>query len=249
MVPFGRKHVRVMHPKVSERAEVVRDDLIRKFTGMRASVLGYLRVLVRDPHPAEDLYQGTCLIVLKKLQEFDGTGDFGAWVRAIVLNLARNAMRKEKYLRPRTPSRLAAAIERAHAGGGESEAATVSAELDRLERCLERVELRQKELLALQYRRRGADLIVQRRGRRRTPCRQGQRVHTMFRVDPRQHLPVCLPLEIVSSLGKARTSGAGLPRSTVLGTTSRYSRTVSPTFRVSEANSPCFPWAAADASA
>lgn len=138
------------------------DDLIRRFTAMRASVLGYLRVVVRDPHLAEDLFQETSLVVLRKIGEFDPAGDLSAWVRAIALNLARNALRKERYLHLAPSPELLAAIERAHAGpGGE-----VDGRLEPLGECLERVEARQRHLLDLRYRR-GASLreIAGRTGR------------------------------------------------------------------------------------
>lgn len=142
------------------------DDLIRRFTGMRASVLGYLRVLVRDAHLAEDLFQETCLVVLRKVADFDRTGDFGAWVRTIALNLARNALRKERYVHLMPAPHLAETIERAHAGETASEEAETAARLEHLAHCLGRLERRQRELLEMRYRG-GATLrgLAQRTGR------------------------------------------------------------------------------------
>lgn len=133
------------------------DDLIRKFTSIRASTLGYLRVIVRDPHLAEDLFQETSIIVLKKLTDFDRSHDFSAWVRGIALNLARNALRKEQYLHLMPSPELAAAIERTHEASSSREIAEMSGRLEHLNRCLAQVESRQRKLLELRYRQ-GASL-------------------------------------------------------------------------------------------
>lgn len=142
------------------------DDLIRRFAGIRASTLGYLRVVVRDPHLAEDLFQETSLVVLKKLDEFERSQDFATWVRGIALNLARNALRKEKYLHLMPSPELAAAIERAHGSSSDRETGEMSGRLENLTRCMAQIEPRQKKLLELRYRQ-GATLrrIAQESGR------------------------------------------------------------------------------------
>ena len=67
------------------------EELLQRFLQIRAVILGYLRVLVRDPFLAEDLFQETYLVVSKKLDTFDRSGNFDAWVRGIARNLANNA--------------------------------------------------------------------------------------------------------------------------------------------------------------
>lgn len=142
------------------------DDLIRRFTGMRASVLGYLRVLVRDAHLAEDLFQETCLVVLRKVAEFDPSGDFGAWVRGIALNLARNVLRKERYVHLMPSPNLAEAIERTFASATAAEDEELALRLERLGECMEQVGSRQRKLLELRYQGRATIReIAQRTGR------------------------------------------------------------------------------------
>lgn len=140
------------------------DDLIRRFTAMRASILGYLRVLVRDPHLAEDLYQETAIVVLRKIGELEPAGDLGAWARTIALNLARNALRKERYLHLAPSPALFEAIERAHAAATPEE--DVDGRLQPLGECLQKIEARQRAMLDLRYRG-GASLreIARRTGR------------------------------------------------------------------------------------
>lgn len=137
---------------MSQDRDRSREELFRRFTGMRAGVLGYLRVLVRDAHLAEDLFQETCLVVLRKLETFDPAGDLGAWARAIALNLARNALRKERYVHLMTSPGLAEAIDRAYVDGAPDEEGERSARLEHLAHCMGQVEVRQRRLLDLRYR-------------------------------------------------------------------------------------------------
>ncbi len=128
------------------------DDLIRRFTMMRASILGYLRVLVRDAHLAEDLFQDTCLVVLRKIGKFDPSGDFGAWVRGIAHNLARNALRKGRHLHLMPSPNLVEALELTHAAATTREDEETALRLEHLNECMEQVELRQRKILELRYR-------------------------------------------------------------------------------------------------
>jgi len=128
------------------------DDLIRRFYAIRAAILGYLRVLVRDLHLAEDLFQETCLVVMKKLETYDRTRDFDAWVRGIAHNLARNALRKEQHLHLVSSPELVAAIERTHESAASEETGESAAQLEYLHDCLGHIEPRLRKLLELRYR-------------------------------------------------------------------------------------------------
>jgi len=173
------------------------DDLIRRFTAMRTSVLGYLRVLVRDAHLAEDLFQETCLVVLRKIDGFDPAGDLGAWVRGIALNLARNALRKERYLHLMPSPNLAEAIERTHAGSPSREDEELALRLKHLDDCMEEVSPRHRRLLELRYRG-GASL---REIARRTGRTEGAVQVALSRV--RQFLLRCLDRKTTHGYGTA----------------------------------------------
>jgi len=130
-----------------------RNDLIRRFTANRASLLGYLRVLVRDTHLAEDLFQETCLVVLQKIETFDPTQDFDAWQRGIAANLARSAWRRDRRLRLMPSPELSAALDAAHApeAGDGTECRENAARLEHLHACLQGMTARQRQLLELRY--------------------------------------------------------------------------------------------------
>jgi RNA polymerase sigma-70 factor (ECF subfamily) len=128
------------------------EDLIRAFASIRTPTLGYLRTIVRDPHLAEDLFQETWVVVMSKIDSFDRIGDFGAWVRTIALNLARNALRKEKHLRPLPAPAVLDSIEGAYASRSMRELQDSSERLANLDQCLEKLDPRQRSLLDHRYR-------------------------------------------------------------------------------------------------
>lgn len=131
-----------------------KDDLARLFIAGRASLLGYLRAIVRDPHRAEDLLQETWVVVMKRLDDFDPSRDFGAWTRGIARNLARNALRsahsrKMTYL---ASEELLDAIDTAFEGVSESERRDTDADMSMLKYCLGKVSVSNRQMLHLRYR-------------------------------------------------------------------------------------------------
>ena len=127
------------------------DLYIRQFTARRAQVLGYLRVLVRDAHMAEDLFQETALVVIKSIDRFDPNQDFDAWVRGIARNLVRNAMRKAGREHLMASNVLAERIDQAHANGSAHESDGLSEQLEQLKNCLDKIQGPNRELLDLRY--------------------------------------------------------------------------------------------------
>lgn len=130
-----------------------KDDLARYFVASRASLLGYLRTIVRDPHRAEDLLQETWVVVMKRLDDFDPSRDFGAWTRGIARNLARNALRsahtrKMTYL---ASEELLDAIDVAFEGATASECEDSEQDVSLLRYCLAKVSVQNRRMLALRY--------------------------------------------------------------------------------------------------
>jgi RNA polymerase sigma factor (sigma-70 family) len=61
----------------------------------RPMVATYLRSLVSEPELAEDLVQETFLAAQRALENFDRSGNFGAWLRGIARNKALESRRAE----------------------------------------------------------------------------------------------------------------------------------------------------------
>lgn len=70
-------------------------ELVKRY---ESSVRACLRVRLSNIHEAEDLAQEAFIISHEKLEQFDGTSSFGAWLRGIAINLLRNHQRKKKAL-------------------------------------------------------------------------------------------------------------------------------------------------------
>ena len=131
-----------------------KDDLARLFVASRASLLGYLRAIVRDPHKAEDLLQETWIVVMRRLDDFDPSRDFGAWTRGIARNLARNALRsahsrKMTYL---ASEELLDAIDTAFEGVSVRERADTEEDMSLLRFCLAKISVPNRRMLQLRYR-------------------------------------------------------------------------------------------------
>lgn len=73
-----------------------KDLLIQRFVRERGHFLGFLRVLCRDAEQAEELFQELSVVVIEKIETFDQTRDFGAWVRGIARNLFLKACRSKR---------------------------------------------------------------------------------------------------------------------------------------------------------
>jgi len=128
----------------------MREELVKAFTRNRAELLGYARVLVRDIHLAEDLLQEAGLVVMRKASSGDAPENIDAFLAGIIRNLARNALRKERYIHLVPSPELAAAIRQAHDSSPGDEA--MRARLDHLDECVRSLDPDRRELLVRRYR-------------------------------------------------------------------------------------------------
>ena len=127
------------------------EELLEHFLEIRVSILGHLRVLVRDPFLAEDLFQEVYLVVSRKLDTFDRAGNFDAWVRGIARNLARSAWRKNSRLAPLPVPELVEAIDNTHENTPEGENEEFAHCVGFLHACLEPLAESQRKMLAMRY--------------------------------------------------------------------------------------------------
>lgn len=56
--------------------------------------------ILRDPVPAEDVTQDSCVQILKQIGQFRGEAPFGAWLSRIVVNTALLRVRRDRYRTP-----------------------------------------------------------------------------------------------------------------------------------------------------
>ena len=134
-----------------------RDDAERWFMEQVKREHAHLRAFIRSKgvrsEEVDDLAQEAFLISLKKLDEFDRDGDFGAWVRQIARRVIANERRKEsrrnRLLSDRVTDHL---LEMADTGslcalpGHKAED-----ELAALRECLSKMPKQSQELLRRRY--------------------------------------------------------------------------------------------------
>ena len=61
-----------------------------------ASLIAYLRTMVRDPGLVDDLFQETLITAWKRFEKYDPSLPLSPWLRGIALNLTRNAGRRRQ---------------------------------------------------------------------------------------------------------------------------------------------------------
>ena len=125
------------------------EDLLGRFIVSRAHLLGYLKVMTRDHHAAEEALQETYLVVQRKLSEYDATRDFDAWVRGIARHVAARIRIRYRPLGG-TLEQLDQAVDLAFEEVEPGDEA--NPDLEHLSHCLDRLPSEHRQLLALRYR-------------------------------------------------------------------------------------------------
>lgn len=122
------------------------DAHLRSFIGDRAALLGYLRTLL--PHDlVEDAFQEVFLVVHRKVDEFDQSRDFPAWVRGIARNIAHQVLAKARRAVALPPDAL---LERIDQAASEAEAEPHD-DRHHLADCLAKLSDKQRDLLRQRY--------------------------------------------------------------------------------------------------
>lgn len=122
--------------------------LAAEYRGMLAS---YLRALCKDPHLAEDLAQETLLTAQDRIESFDASGSFGAWLRGI----GRNKALEDRRARARHPllvdSEVVAGMEEVYSLFDSSNG-TWDVRIAAVQRCTQRLQGGMRGLVQLVYR-------------------------------------------------------------------------------------------------
>jgi RNA polymerase sigma-70 factor (ECF subfamily) len=113
-------------------------------------VYGYLRVMLRDPHEAEDIAQQALMEVFESLPRYERRAQpFRAWLFRIVRNQGLMQLRRSRRLEVTDPQDISERQERAGANG-DPEAATWLSDKD-LMLFIERLPFVQRQVLAMRY--------------------------------------------------------------------------------------------------
>lgn len=72
-----------------------REEFVERVREQHAGLRGFVRSLGVDPLWVDDVAQEAFIVAYNRLDEFDRSRDFGAWVRGIARNLVINERRKD----------------------------------------------------------------------------------------------------------------------------------------------------------
>jgi RNA polymerase sigma-70 factor (ECF subfamily) len=127
---------------------VSQQDLIQLLMAQRAMLMGYVSLLVGDPHLVEDVFQEVAVVVLQKGGELDRADAFPAWARTIARFKALHAVRERKKSAPLLDGALLDRVEAEWAGEDARPAVP-----DSLRDCLRELPPHSRELIELRYQR------------------------------------------------------------------------------------------------
>ncbi|MEP6956448.1 MAG: sigma-70 family RNA polymerase sigma factor [Chthoniobacterales bacterium] len=150
-------------PEESAARELTRaQHLMLLMTQHQRRIFSYIYTLVPDRHDAEDLLQQTSLIVCEKFDEFTLGTDFAAWACQIAYWQVRAA--RQKYARAKVVFNQEIVDALAQTASELSE--EVSTRHEALARCLQKLPVRDRELVLTRYERGSSvDAAAQRSGR------------------------------------------------------------------------------------
>lgn len=124
-----------------------RTVFIQLYTANQHRILGYLLTLTGDRNVADDLLQETSVTLLTKFDEFEQGTDFAAWACQVafwkVMNYRRSVARSKTFLSDELVERLAKRTVEI----GQ----TLDARRSALDKCLQRLDERDREFLMTRY--------------------------------------------------------------------------------------------------
>lgn len=112
-------------------------------------LLVFLRAVVRDKSAVDDIFQETMMVAWRRLNDFDRTRSFGAWIRGIGARIAMDHAGK-KRAQPMDPAMLED-LERHAAAFDGDHASAFRNRLLTLDECLSRLPAEAADVLRLVY--------------------------------------------------------------------------------------------------
>jgi len=126
-----------------------RDAMLKKVVEMRRLVLGYATGITGSLNLAEDVFQEAVVVVCNKADEFQPDSNLRAWVLEIARRTALDMIRKAKRDRPALSVEALDALARDERVGTETR--EPDARLRALQRCLEELSERARQMLQRRY--------------------------------------------------------------------------------------------------
>lgn len=111
----------------------------------------YALSLCSDRSAAEDVVQETFLVAYRRLDDFDETRDFGAWIRGIARNALRSERRKSSRLRLIDLGVLQQTIDQGFARRSGSGSSSWRSKLTALDTCLDKADKSLRDMMNLHY--------------------------------------------------------------------------------------------------
>src|SRR5688572_2593374 len=126
--------------------------VVRALIRDRAKLLGYIWVIVRDHHAAEDVFGDVTVLAMERAGEIDDEAHLALWARKAARLKALEAMRQRNRGRRGTVSLDDHVIEMIEADWGVAvDGIVAGAEVDHLRSCVERLTPRARRILHLRY--------------------------------------------------------------------------------------------------
>jgi RNA polymerase sigma-70 factor (ECF subfamily) len=131
----------------NDSQSITSDEFVERFVAVQSQVYRYIATLAPNRTDADELFQQTSLVLWRKREQFDRSGNFLHWACGVAYNEVRNHRRQHRlakqYLSDTLVERLA---ELQHAS-----AQRIDTQLQWLAGCLERLSAEQRSLLELCY--------------------------------------------------------------------------------------------------
>jgi len=127
---------------------VQRDELLHLLLDRRAILLGYIATILPDRSAGEDVFQDTLIRASEDAEMFDHPGHAMAWVRTTARNLALNEARKAHRRSVCLDDKV---LDLLDAEWAQQDTRTDREELERLERCLDRLAPFARTLVRLRF--------------------------------------------------------------------------------------------------
>ncbi len=119
----------------------------RHWTQVQPAIAGYLAAVVADPHQADDLLQEVAIALLRKFPDYDPQRPFVAWAmgmaKTAILSWRRDQGRAQRRFQDATIELLTA--------GWEEMMPELDERRSALQLCVQQLQGRGRELLALRY--------------------------------------------------------------------------------------------------